>query len=79
MRDILHCTFFTKEADPKRGHYIFASPFCKKITEQLDAEDVYASLVYGHVDGPRHFLLAPHLPSAPHFPSAPQLASAGSS
>lgn len=53
------CTFFDKENDPKRGHWIFERPFsdqlrnCVISAAQVLGLDVTITGCYGHVDGPR--------------------------
>lgn len=53
------CTFFERPGDPRRGHWIFESPFSADLRSPLLQAAASAGLTmadggcYGHVDGPR--------------------------
>ncbi|HCG99199.1 MAG: hypothetical protein A2074_01225 [Candidatus Aquicultor primus] len=53
------CTFFTEEGQPRRGHYMFGSPFSAAMSSIAvqAASGIDVSVVeggiYGHVNGPR--------------------------
>ncbi len=53
------CTFFDREGDPRRGHWIYEAPFSSHVREALVAGAADAGRAareggtYGHVDGPR--------------------------
>jgi purine nucleoside phosphorylase len=53
------CTFHAHAGDPRRGHWIYESPFCEPLRAALVAGAQRAEVgardggCYGHVDGPR--------------------------
>ena len=47
------CSIYTKEGDPKRGHYLFGSPYCVSLFDNLKGDETIAGVTYGHVNGPR--------------------------
>lgn len=52
LPDGSHCTFYTKENQQDRGHYLFSSPFFN-VSGLLRDLDTISGLTYGHVNGPR--------------------------
>ena len=46
------CTFYTKEKQKGRGHYIFGSPFFD-VSGVLKGQDVLKDLTYAYANGPR--------------------------
>ena len=52
LPDGSHCTFYTKENQPGRGHYLFGSPFYD-VSSVLKGEDVIPGISYAYVNGPR--------------------------
>lgn len=46
------CTFYTKENDTGRGHYIFSSPFFD-VSDVLKDLNALTDLTYAYVNGPR--------------------------
>lgn len=49
------CTIFTEQGAKERGHYLFDTPFSKKMHEELCAQnpDAISKATYAHVNGPR--------------------------
>jgi len=52
LPDGSHCTFFTKENQTGRGHFLFESPFFD-VSEILADTDIFPGLTYAYVNGPR--------------------------
>jgi purine nucleoside phosphorylase len=60
LADGVLCTFFDREGDPARGHWILhGGPFSEELRDALldaaleSGHPVQAAGIYGHVDGPR--------------------------
>lgn len=49
------CSIFSEAGDPDRGHFIFDTPFCDDLRQQLIAVSpgIAEDAVYAHVNGPR--------------------------